>query len=204
MKAIGITKPNGRLIAKKIKAPRAPWRWYVRNWTRWGAIKGAFAYWVVAPIARAFGLAIMVGKLEAVLIRADGSIVNYGVLGYRVVTTAFVNFVVDQLQAETSEFGDFKYHDSGVGTTNENITDTDIETTDQESRVAGTQTEDDADDYQSVGTITYTNTLSITEHILASQSTGGVCMDRTEFAIISVINTDSIQFTYTINIPAGS
>jgi hypothetical protein len=204
MNKISILRPSGRLQARKIQAPRAPWHWYLRNWTRWGAIKGWIAVKLVAPIARKFGVATITGKLEAVLIRADGSMVRYGVLGYRVVTTAFVNFVVDQLITETSEFGDFKFHDSGEGNTAENITDTDIETTDGESRVAGTQVEDDPDDYQSVGTITYTTTKAIVEHGLFSIITGGTLMDRTVFTVINVVATDSIQFTYTINIPAGS
>ena len=203
MRTIGVTKPAGKLSAKKIKAPGPGLRWQLSNYLRWSFIKGWLAWFVVAPIARMFGIATMLGKLEAVLIRTDGSVVKYGVLGYRVVTTAFVNFVVDELIAETSEFGDFKFHDSGIGTTNENITDTDIETTDNESRATGTQVEDDADDYQSVGTITYSGTLAITEHILASQSTGGTCMDRTEFAAINVEDTNSIQFTYTLTINAG-
>jgi hypothetical protein len=204
MNTVGVTKPSGKLQARKIKAPRAPWRWYLSNWTRWGAIKGLIAVKLIAPFARLFGVATITGKLEAVLIRADGSIVKYGVLGYRQVTTAFVNFVVDQLIAESSIFGDFKYHDSGEGATGENITDTDIETTDNESRAAGTQVEDDADDYQSVGTITYSGTLAIVEHGLFNASTGVTLMDRTVFSAINVEDTDSIQFTYTINIPAGS
>jgi len=204
MNKISTLRPSGRLYARKIKAPRAPWRWYLSNWTRWGAIKGLIAYWVIAPIARKFGVATILGKLEATLIRADGSMIRYGVLGYRVVTTAFVNFVVDQLITETSVFGDFKYHDSGVGVTAEASGDTDIETTDGESRVAGTQVEDDPDDYQSVGTITYTTSKAITEHGLFNASTGVTLMDRTLFSAINVVDTDSIQFTYTINIPAGS
>ena len=204
MNTVGVTKPSGKLQARKIKAPKAPWRWYLSNWTRWGAIKGLIAVKLIAPFARLFGVATITGKLEAVLIRADGSMIRYGVLGYRQVTTAFVNFVVDQLITETSIFGDFKYHDSGEGSTGENITDVDIETTDGESRVAGTQVEDDADDYQSVGTITYSTTKAITEHGLFSIVTAGTLMDRTVFSVINVVDTDSIQFTYTINIPAGS
>ena len=204
MRTIGITTPSGKLQARKIRAPRAPWRWYLSNWTRWGAIKGLIAVKLIAPFARLFGVATITGKLEAVLIRADGSMINYGVLGYRQVTTAFVEFVVDELITETSEFGDFKFHDSGEGSTGENASDTDIETTDGESRVAGTQVEDDGDDYQSVGTITYTSTKAIVEHGLFSIVTGGTMMDRTVFSVINVVNTDSIQFTYTINVPAGS
>lgn len=204
MNTIGVTRPVGKLQARKIKAPRAPLRWYLRNWTRLGAIKGWIAVKIIAPFARMFGVATITGKLEAVLIRADGSMVNYGVLGYRQVTTAFVNFVVDQLIVETSVFGDFKFHDSGVGVTAENVTDTDIETTDGESRATGTQVEDDPDDYQSVGTITYSTTKAITEHGLFNDASAGTLMDRTLFTVINVVNTDSIQFTYTINIPAGS
>ena len=204
MNKISTLRPSGNLLARKIKAPRAPWRWYLSNWSRWGAIKGLIAYWIIAPFARMFGVATITGKLEATLIRADGSMVRYGVLGYRVVTTAFVNFVVDNLIADTTEFGDFKFHDSGEGNTAENITDTDIETTDGETRATGTQVEDDPDDYQSVGTITYSTTKAIVEHGLFSIVTSGTLMDRTVFTVINVVDTDSIQFTYTINIPAGS
>jgi len=125
------------------------------------------------------------------------------VVSYQVITTAFVDFVTDQLQTETSAFGDFKYHDSGVGTTDPAITDTDIETTDGENRVSGTQTESAHNVYVSVGTISYTTTKAITEHGLFNASTGGTLMDRSEFAAINVASGDSIQFTYSLTISAG-
>lgn len=133
----------------------------------------------------------------------NGTKTNYGVLSYRVVTNAFVAFVVDQLQTETSVFGDFKYHDSGVGTTAENAADTAIETTDGESRATGTQTESASNAYRSVGTISYTTTKAITEHLLANDATAGTAMDRSVFSAINVVNGDSIQFTYTITFTAG-
>lgn len=128
---------------------------------------------------------------------------NLGVLGYRVVTNAFVNFVVDQLQTESSVFGDFKFHDSGVGTTAENAADTAIETTDGESRATGTQTESAANAYRSVGTISYTTTKAITEHGLFNDSSAGTLMDRTVFSAVNVVNGESIQFTYTLTLTAG-
>lgn len=134
---------------------------------------------------------------------ANGMKINYGVLSYRSVTTAFVTFVVDQLQTETSVFGDFKFHDSGVGTTAENITDTGIETTDGESRATGTQTESAANAYRSVGTISYTTTKAITEHGLFNDATAGTLMDRSVFSAVNVVNGDSIQMTYTITFSAG-
>lgn len=134
---------------------------------------------------------------------SNGMKIDYGVLSYRSVTTAFVTFLVDQLQTETSVFGDFKYHDSGVGVTAENITDVGIETTDGESRATGTQTESAANAYRSVGTISYTTTKAITEHMLFNDPTAGTGMDRSVYSAVNVVNGDSIQFTYTITFSAG-
>lgn len=199
----GILPSSGVLYAQKIPAGRPPIAWKLRNTLRWGFLKGWFAFHVVAPIANAFGVATMMGTLEAVLIRADGTRVKFGVLGHRVVTTAFVGFVTDQLQTETSVFGDFKFHDSGVGTTAENAADTAMETTDGESRATGTQTESAANAYRSVGTISYTSTKAITEHGLFNDASAGTLMDRTVFSAINVVSGDGIQFTYTITWSSG-
>ena len=144
------------------------------------------------------------GTLSARLFKADGGAINYGLVSTQLVTDAFVEFMVDQLQAETSEWGDFKYHDSGVGTTGAAVGDTDIETTDGESRATGSQTEGaTAEIYKSVGTISYTTTKAITEHGLFSQSTGTTLMDRHVFSAINVGNGDSIEFTYELTCTSG-
>jgi hypothetical protein len=181
----------------------APLTWRMKNALRpafWG---GWLANRAAQILSELTGIPTLTAELSIILNKADGTRINYGVVGYRVVTTAFVTYVVDQLQTETSTFGDFKYHDSGVGTTNENVTDTAIETTDGENRVSGTQTEASATVYQSVGTITYTTTLALTEHGLFNASTSGTLMDRTEFAAINVVNTDSVTYTYSLTISAG-
>jgi hypothetical protein len=195
---------HGTLSIRKIAAQRASLFWRLKNAMRPAFIRGFVAVHIVLPLARLFGLMTGYGKLEAVLVRADGSRVNYGLLGYRVVTTAFVGFVTDQLQTETSVFGDFKFHDGGVGTTAENAADTAMETTDGESRATGTQTESAANAYRSVGTIAYTSTKAVTEHGLFNDSTAGTLMDRTVFTAINVVSGDSIQFTYTLTLTAGS
>jgi len=196
---------GGTLTAKKIGMQRAPLAWRVRNMARWYFIWGWLAHVLGHLYSRLFGAPVMLGKLSAIVTRADGTRINYGVLGYRVVTTAFVNFVVDQLQAETSVFGDFLYHDSGVGSTAENVTDTAIETTDGESRASSTQTEGaSANIYRSVGTIAYTSTLALREHGLFNASTAGTLMDRTVFTAINVVNGDSVQYTYELTVTAGS
>lgn len=200
----GIAKPSGKLEMKVKRAPGPGLSWKISNMARLGFIRGWLAVKLGVPIARLFGLATAYGQLGIVLIKADGSRVNYGIVGWRVVTTAFVNFVVDQLQTETSVFGDFKYHDSGVGTTAENITDTAMETTDGESRATGTQTESAANAYRTVGTISYTTSKAITEHGVFNDATTGTLLDRTVFSAVNVANGDSIQFTYTLTLTAGS
>jgi len=194
---------GGSLSAKKIAGKKAPISWKLSNILRWQYIKSFIGVTVAKALAKAFGLMTAYGELRAVLVKANGETVNYGVLSRRVVTTAFVNFLVDQFQTDSTEVGDFKYHDSGVGTTAENAADTAIETTDGESRATGTQTESAANAYRSVGTISYTTTKAITEHGLFSQSTGGTLMDRSVFSAINVVNGDSIQFTYTLTLTSG-
>lgn len=196
-------QPSGKLGIVHIKAQRAPLSWKLSNVLRWAFIRGWLAIHVGVPLARAFGLMTAYGTLEALLIKADGTKIAYGIVGHRVVTSAFVNFVTDQLQTETSVFGDFKYHDAGVGTTAEANGDTGIETTDGESRATGTQTESAANAYRSVGTISYTSTKAVTEHGLFNDTTTGTLMDRTVFSAINVVSGDSIQFTYTLTLSAG-
>lgn len=201
----GTAVMKGTLSAKLIRGGvDAPLAWKIRNQLRWGYIKGWIAKYIAGPLANMFGAATIMGELSAILYRADGTYVNYGVLGRRVVTTAYCEFMVDQHVAETSVIGDYKFHDSGVGTTNEASSDTDIETTDAESRATGTQVEESSVIYRSVGTIAYTTTKAITEHGLFSAATGATLMDRTEFSIINVVNGDSIQYTYGITYAAGS
>jgi hypothetical protein len=192
------------LKVKKLPAPRPPLSWQLRQWFRQDRIIGLFGWYLAGLLSRVFGVVTARGMLRAVLIRADGSMVNYGIISRLVVTTAFVNFMVDQLQTETSVWGDFKYHDSGVGTTGAAISDTDIETTDGESRAIGSQEEGaSANIYKSIGTITYTTTKAITEHGLFNASTGPTLLDRHTFTAINVVNTDSIQFTYEFTVSAG-
>ena len=192
---------SGSLGAIKISKPNAFW-YRLRNHLRPGFIKGWIAKQAALGANKLFGVAVITQELRAVLIHA-GQSYDLGVLSYRSVTTAFVTFVTDQLQTETSVFGDFKYHDGGVGTTAENAADTAIETTDGESRATGTQTESAANAYRSVGTISYTSTKAVTEHGLFNDSSAGTLMDRSVFSAINVVNGDSIQFTYTITFTAG-
>ena len=189
---------KGSLHPRVIRAPRPGLLWKVKNFSNvW---RGLLRH----RIAQTLGMNHMLGCLYAVKLGGDGKVkCNYGLISTNLVTDAFVEFIVDQLIAETSEFGDFKYHDSGVGVTGAAVGDTDIETTDGESRVAGTQAEDSSKVYESVATIAYSSTKSITEHGLFSQSSGTTLMDRHVFGVLSMENGDSIQFTYQLTCTSG-
>jgi hypothetical protein len=184
----------GTVSVKADLVGRPSLAWKLRNNLRRSYIFGWLANGTAKQFSALTGVPTMTAELELLLTRANGERINYGVVSRRVVTTAFVNFVVDQLQTETSVFGDFKYTDSGVGTTAENVADTAIETTDGESRATGTQTESASNAYRSVGTISYTSTKAITEHGLFNDSSAGTLMDRSVFSAINVVNGDSINF----------
>lgn len=200
----GSMEMAGNLSVRKVAGSRpAPVGWRVANRLRLSYWVGLMAVMAARLLSGLTGVPTLTSELRAVHRRRDGTQVDYGVLSYRVVTSAFVGFVVDQLQTETSVFGDFKFHDSGVGTTAENASDTAMETTDGESRATGTQTEASANQYRSVGTITYSTNKAITEHGLFNDASAGTLMDRSVFAAINVVNGDSIQFTYTLTVNSG-
>lgn len=150
-------------------------------------------------------------KGEHLRLREDGTMGRFReekkdrrVVINKVVTDAFVNFVVDQLQTETSIFGDFKYHEMGLGSTAEAAGDTALETTTGIARVTGTQIEGaSANIYKSVGTVTADATEAIREHGLFNASTGVTLMDRTVFAAINVVSGNQIEFTFEITFTAG-
>ena len=191
----------GALGIRKLSR-KAPLTWKIRNALRWEFIRGTLGYILAKPFSKLTGCAVLQGSLRIVKIFANGHRMDYGLVGRWKVTEAFCTLMVDQLQAETSVWGDFKYHDSGVGNTGEAKTDTDIETTDGEDRVAGTQTETSAMVYKSVGTISYTGTVAIGEHGLFNASTGVTLMDRHTFSDLNCVNGDSVEFTYELTATA--
>lgn len=140
-------------------------------------------------------------ELSAILIRADGSRVDYGVISRRVVTDVGVAYLVDCLQ-NLAEPENINWHDSGTGTGNEAVGDTTI-TPAGPARVSGTQSEPAANQYRTLGTIVYAGTLAITEHGLFTASSAGTLWDRSKFAAINVVSGDSIQFTYTLTVNSG-
>jgi hypothetical protein len=147
-----------------------------------------------------------VGALAALSVqvhRADGTIEQYGVVSRRIVTTAGVNWLATTF-TNTVEPETLNFHDCGTGTTAEAIGQTTLVTPYGGSRATGTQsTPGSTNIYRSVGTISFTSTLAITEHGMFTASTVGTLFDRSVFAAINVGNGDSIQFTWELTLPSG-
>lgn len=142
-------------------------------------------------------------RLTAKVIRSNGNVDDMGILSTKVVTDAFVNLLVDQLQSSSGEIANFSYHEMGTSNTAESASDTTLGTA-VETRTNGTKTEGASSNiYRSVGTITATSARAIVEHGLFNASTAGTLMDRSVFAAINLATDDAIQFTYELTVPSG-
>jgi hypothetical protein len=114
--------------------------------------------------------------------------------------------MADDFFDASKEITSYDFHDSGTGVVAENVTDTNLGTpAGPTTRATGTPSNPTAPVYRSVGTISYTGTLAVTEHGLFDNATRGTdnLWDRSTFSAINVVNLDSIQFTYSLTITAG-
>jgi len=152
------------------------------------------------------------GRLWVKHFKADGEIVDYGLVSMRVVTTVGVNFIVDAFQ-NIVELESMKYHGIGTSNTAEAVGDTSLgtELTTQynpdNTRGTGSTTEGaTANIYRTVGTNTVDAIVSIVEHGIFSQAAtgGGTLLDRSVFSTISMGSGDSLQTTYDLTFTEGS
>ena len=179
------------------QAQRVSWLWKLRN------LPNVWRGWWRWQVARLLGIPTLYAELHALLRTADGRTIDYGLIATRVVTDAFVQDMVSSMVAQSATWSDYKFHASGTGTNAEATTDTALQT-EVETRVAGTQGQGASpNQYQTVGTISYTATYAITEHGVFNASPGGVLLDRSVFTAINVSSGDSIQFTYTLTVNSG-
>ena len=170
--------------------------WYYHNDLDWKIKHG------LAQRGRTEGILNVTSGLKVKHIR-NGKIIGERITN-KVITTAFVNYLVDSLQSTQSDWINFKYHDSGTGTVGELSSNTTLGTPTGIARVVGTQIEGASPNiYKSVGTITYNATFAITEHGLFNASTAGTLMDRSVFSAINVVSGDKIEFTYEFTATAG-
>jgi hypothetical protein len=154
---------------------------------------------------------IGVARLYATVTRADGRVERLGLLSTKLVTDAGVAFLVDDWDNNGTDLTTLNFHGCGTGTNAENQTDTTLQTESttalnpDSTRATGTRSQPAANQYRSVGTVTFDASAAITEHGLLSQAAtgGGTLWDRSVFSAINVASGDSIQFTYTVTLSAG-
>lgn len=205
---------SGALKPRLMKAQRAPLAWRVRNAARWSFVWGWLCNWLAQQFTNLTQIPTMTAQLAIRVRRANGEWVDYGVVSYRVVTDAAVAYMVDDLDsaAGSADVSNWQYHGAGTGTTAEDVTDTALETESttalnpDSTRATGTGSQPSANVYRSVGTLTFDASAAITEHGILTQAAtgGGVLLDRSVFSAINVGSGDSIQFTYSLTLTAGS
>lgn len=207
-------RANGKVQIKVFRAPRAPLSWRIRNVLRWAYVRGWIAKHLIVPFANWWGVTTIIAELRALKIDGKtGKRTDYGILGWRVVTDAGVAFIVDDWDNNGQDITTLNFHGCGTGTTAEAAADTALVTESttalnpNNTRATGTRSQPAANQYRSVGTLTFDADAAVTEHGLFSQSAtgGGTLWDRTVFAAINVVgaNGDSIQFTYTVTLSSG-
>lgn len=162
-------------------------------------------------LARKLHIPHFYGALWLKLIRADGDILDLGLASLKVVTDTGVQNIVDQFQGLGTALSNFKFHGLGTGTTAEAASQTALVTelttqyqTDN-TRPTGSQTENGANVYRTVGTVTVDAAVAATEHGLFSQAAtgGGIMLDRSLFTVVNLASGDSLQGTYDLTINSG-
>ncbi len=107
----------------------------------------------------------------------------------------------EELIVDLLETSEYKYVDSGWGTTGPLKADTGMENACGEARDTAAQSEGtSASIYKLIATHTYAGTFAITESGVFSLVTGGILFIRGTFAAINVVSGDKIEFTITLEI----
>lgn len=163
-------------------------------------------------IERARRIVIMQSSLSLVRIDRNGRAVDFGVVGEKVVTDVGVGYIVDAFQ-NLVELENMKYHGFGTGGAAEAVGNTALTTeltteyAVNSTRPTGTTTENAANIYETVATLSPDSggTLAITEHGIFSASSAGVLLDRTLFSAVNLVaSSDSLQSTYRLTLTSGS
>ena len=152
-----------------------------------------------------------VGRLYATVLRRNGDIEHLGLLSTKVITDAGVAFLVDDWDNSVTDLTTMNFHGCGTGTNAEAVGDTALQTESttalnpDSTRATGTRSQPAANQYRSVGTLTFDASAAITEHGILSQAStgGGTLWDRSVFSAINGSSGDSIQFTYTCTVSSG-
>jgi len=201
---------RGELRAKVTRAPGPGISWKIRNILRWSFLWGWLVTWLAHAFSKLTGIVTLTSELS-IRARINGRWIDYGVVSRRLVTDAFVAFVVDDWDGGANDISLFNYHGCGTGVTAEAANQTALVTESttalnpDSTRATGTKSQPSANIMQTVGTATFDAAAAITEHGVFTQAAtgGGTLMDRSVFAAINVASGDSVQFTYALTLTSG-
>lgn len=151
--------------------------------------------------------------LRETFLQRFGEWTDYGIVGRRVITDAGVAYLVDDWDGGADDMNEYDFHGCGTGTTAENANQTALVTESttalnpNSTRASGTNSQPAANQFRTIGTLTFDADAAVTEHGIFDQAAtgGGSMWDRTVFSAINVVgaNGDSIQFTYTATVSSG-
>lgn len=164
--------------------------------------------------ARALKLPHFYGQLFLSVQRADGDVVSLGLASMRVVTSAGVKYLTDDIAGGANDANLFKFHGLGTGSTAEAASDTALvtELTTQynpdNTRATGSQVSGTSGanaTYTTVGTNTVDATAAVQEHGILTQAAtgGGTLLDRSVFTTVNLASGDSLQTTYVLTVNSG-
>lgn len=189
---------SGDLAITHHRPKRPGLLWRLKNFPHWWR-----GFWR-KELAALAGIPTMIGEVAIKVFHADGTVTDYGVVSYRVVTTAYVTaLATNQFDGSAPAPTAFDYHDCGTGTNAEAAGDTALQTPYGGARTNGTPTNPSAGVYRNTGTINFTSTLAITEHGVFSASSAGTLLDRSVFSAVNVVNLDAISFQYSLTYASG-
>lgn len=204
---------SGKLTARLVKMEKAPLSWRIKNAARRSFIKGFLSKYAAKLFTRITDIPTIISELA---IRAchDGKWLDYGTVAYRVVTDAGVAYLIDDWDAGANDINLMDFHGCGTDNTAESVLDTALGAESgtalnpDNTRATGTNSQPAANQFRTIGTLTFDGDAAIVEHGVFNQAAtgGGTLWDRSVFAAINVVgaNGDSIQFTYIATINSGS
>jgi hypothetical protein len=208
MRAIAVAL-SGSLKVRRIPCPKAPLAWRVRNFLRY-----RLPDWPrlgVAHVATWCGVPTMISRLYVKVRRADGRWEDFGLVSTRVVTDAGATAIVDNFRGAVANIASFKFHGIGTGSTAEAATDTALVTecttalNPDNTRATGSQGNNGAKVYRTVGLNTVDAGVVVTEQGLFTQAAtgGGTLLDRSIFGGITLVAGDAFQSTYDLTVNSG-
>lgn len=203
--------PSAKLEIKRLNVGPGAW-WHVRNRVRPSFWLGWLAVIAAKLFTKTTGIPTMTSTLELLNHRrADGMIVSYGVVSYRVITDAFVSALMTDWFDASKDITNFTYHGIGTGTASESVLDSALGTeattalSPDNIRATGTKTKPATNQLQSLATITVDAAVAMTEQGLfdtAAVGTGTLA-DRNVFSTVNLAIGDSFQSKHTFTVNSG-